>query len=159
MKDKQKKAKQRFTVRAAVYLVLIRDNHILLLRRFNTGWKDGWYSLVAGHLDGDETVFQAMMREAKEEAGLTIEEKDLSVVHVMHRNVDIEYVDFYLAATAWEGSPHIGEPEKCDDLRWFSLDSLPKNLTENVRQTLEQMKEKNFFSLQGWNKLIEERLP
>ena len=59
----------RFMVRATVYLILIQKKNILLLRRFNTGWEDGNYSLISGHLDGKESVIQAMIREAEEEAG------------------------------------------------------------------------------------------
>lgn len=55
----------RFMVRATVYLILIRNGSILFLRRFNTGWEDGNYSLITGHLDGQETVTQAMVREAE----------------------------------------------------------------------------------------------
>ena len=56
--------KEKFMLRCAVYLVLIKDGKILLLRRSNTGYWDGNYSMIAGHLDGDETIAHAMMREA-----------------------------------------------------------------------------------------------
>src|SRR3954469_11115192 len=49
----------RFTFVAAVHLFLIRDGAVLLLRRWNTGYEDGRYSVIAGHLDGDETVYTA----------------------------------------------------------------------------------------------------
>ena len=76
---------ERFKAVIAVHLILIKDNQILLLRRFNTGYEDGNYSVVAGHLDGNESVLKAMQREAFEEAGIQISEKDLQIVHVMHR--------------------------------------------------------------------------
>jgi len=48
----------------ASYLVLINDEEkVLLLRRYNTGFKDGMYSLVAGHVDEGENFTQALIRE------------------------------------------------------------------------------------------------
>ncbi|MFH0856765.1 MAG: NUDIX hydrolase, partial [bacterium] len=47
--------KERFKVIPAVYLFLEEDGKILLLRRFNTGYEDGNYAFVSGHLDGGES--------------------------------------------------------------------------------------------------------
>lgn len=49
---------ERFLIRSAVYLILLKKNKILLARRFKTGWKDGHYSLVAGHIDGNNLLVQ-----------------------------------------------------------------------------------------------------
>lgn len=56
----------------AVHLFLVKDDKILLLRRSNTGYEDEMYSIVAGHIDGDEDAKTAMIREAREEAGIEI---------------------------------------------------------------------------------------
>ncbi|MBI2327315.1 NUDIX domain-containing protein [Candidatus Curtissbacteria bacterium] len=88
----------RFKLIPAVFLILARNNKILLLRRFNTGWEDGNYTLVSGHLNGDESATVAICREAKEEADLIINPNDLEIVHVMHRKTDSvenERIDFY----------------------------------------------------------------
>lgn len=86
---------EKFKIISAVHLLLIRDGKILLLRRMNTGFYDGSYSVIAGHLDGGETATSAMIREAKEESGITINSKSLKMVHVMHRKSSEERVDFF----------------------------------------------------------------
>ena len=50
----------RFKVVPAVYLIHICMNKILLSLRKNTGFYDGYYSLVAGHIEGNETMTQAI---------------------------------------------------------------------------------------------------
>ena len=130
--------KEQFKIYIAAFLVLEKDGQILLLRRANTGYKDGNYSLVAGHLDGNETAATCIIREAKEEAGVTILPKDISVAHVMHRySTDREYIDVYLTSNIWTGEIQNMEPDKCDDLGWFSIDNLPDNILPEVKFALE----------------------
>ena len=47
--------RERFKISIAVFLFLIKDNKILLIKRSNTGWMDGFYSVPAGSIDGSET--------------------------------------------------------------------------------------------------------
>ena len=79
-----------------VHLLFFREDQILLLRRFNTGYRDGQYSVPAGHLDGNETVRAAAVREAEEETGVQIEASDILFSSVMHRTEDDERVDFFV---------------------------------------------------------------
>lgn len=145
------KKREQFKVYVAAYLALIQNDRILLLRRFNTGYQDGKYSLVAGHLDGGETVEECIIREAKEEANIDLSREDLQVKHIMHRNAsDREYMDVYLTATGWNGELKNMEPHKCDDLSWFPLTALPENLIDEVRFALEKMQQGVFFSEVGW---------
>lgn len=55
----------RYRFIGAVYIILRDNNKVLLLRRANTGYYDGDYSLPAGHMDGDEPAAHAAVREAK----------------------------------------------------------------------------------------------
>lgn len=141
---------ERFTLRAAVYLLLVKDEKVLLLRRFNTGWRDGEYTLPAGHVDGGEPVRTELCREAKEEIGVTIQPADLQFVHVMHRGEDCEYVDFYFIAKTWDGEPANCEPDKCDDLQWCALTDLPSNVIPNAKQALEMYSKGESYSEFGW---------
>jgi 8-oxo-dGTP pyrophosphatase MutT (NUDIX family) len=119
-----------------VHLFFFRGNQILLLRRFNTGFRDGEYSVPAGHLDGGETVMHAAIREGKEEVGVDIKETDMTFATVMHRIEDDERVDFFVQVHQWAGGPFNAEPDKCDDLRWVDMNALPENTVPYVRQAL-----------------------
>lgn len=74
----------------ASYLILMKDNKILLQRRFNTDYKDGEYGIPSGHVEKNESFTKALIREMKEEIGIILKPKDLKVVHVMHRKSEME---------------------------------------------------------------------
>ena len=119
-----------------VHLLFFREDQVLLLRRFNTGYADGQYSVPAGHLDGGETVMAAAAREAQEEVGLKLEAGDMTFSTVMHRIEDDERVDFFICVDKWQGEPFNAEPDKCDDLCWVNVNQLPVNTVPYVRQAL-----------------------
>jgi len=140
----------RFTAPVAVHLFLIRDEMILLLRRFNTGYEDGKYSVIAGHLDGDETVLAAMSREAREEAGIELE--NARVAGVMHRRArDGERIDFFVICHEWTGEIENREVEKCDDLRWVPIGALPPNTIPYVAAAISAWRAGEWFSSFGWD--------
>jgi 8-oxo-dGTP pyrophosphatase MutT (NUDIX family) len=144
-------AVERFKLPSAAHLFLIRHGKVLLLRRLNTGYEDGKYSVIAGHLNGDEEIKAAMIREAREEAGIEISPLDLQVVGVMHRKSNDERIDFFLATTSWSGEITNREPYKCDQLAWFDLDALPENVIPYVRKALDNYRQGIWFDSFGWS--------
>lgn len=144
-------AHDRFTLLSAVHLFLVRDGKVLLLRRFNTGYEDGNYSVVAGHLNGGEQVKAAAIREAREEVGIEVAPEDLEVVGVMHRQSDDERIDWFLTAGRWSGRIVNAEPDKCDDLSWFDMDCLPANVVPYVRRALGNYRRGIWFDSFGWD--------
>lgn len=146
--------KQRHKNVPASYLVLIKNKKVLLLRRANTGYEDGNYSLVAGHVDPGETFTDCIMREAFEESGIKLKAEDLKPVHFMHRdskeNIDNERVDVFFTTEKWEGKIVNKEPHKCDDLSWFDLNNLPANTIPYIKYALQKILDKNFYSEFGW---------
>ena len=140
--------RSRFPV--TVHLFFFRGEEILLSRRLNTGYRDGEYSVPAGHLDGGETVIAAALREAHEEVGLTLDAEQVLFCGVMHRIEDDERVDFFVRVRSWSGEPFNNEPEKCDDLRWVRRDSLPSNTVPYVRQALQNFERGQVFDEFGW---------
>lgn len=144
-------AGERFRLVSAVHLFLLRDGEILLSRRANTGYEDGNWSVPAGHLDGGEEVRVAAAREAAEELGIRVRPTDLGVVGVMHRRATDERVDFFLAATQWDGEPRNLEPGKCDDVAWFALDRLPDNVVPYVARAIGNGCAGCWFDACGWD--------
>jgi 8-oxo-dGTP diphosphatase len=140
--------RSRFPV--AVHLFFFRDDHVLLLRRFNTGWEDGKYSVPAGHVEIGETVIQATIREAREEIGVQLEHQDIEVVHVMNRKSEEERIDFFLVVKRWTGEIVNNEPDKCDELSWYPLTSWPSNVIPYVRKGWENYRDRIPFSEFGW---------
>lgn len=142
---------KRRTFPLAVHLFLKRKNEILLLRRFQTGYEDGNYSVIAGHADGGEDVYAAMIREAREEAGIVIKRKNLAATQVMHRKCgEDERVDYFFTCRKWEGQIQNAEPEKCDELRWAAVQALPENTIPYIRAAIENDRQEVAFSLFGW---------
>jgi len=129
---------------------MIREEQVLISRRFNTGYEDGNYSVPAGHLDGGEAVRQAMIREAKEELGAVIHPDDLAFVGVFHRRSDAERVDFFFSAQKWVGSPENREPDKCDQLKWFPMNALPGKMVPYIRRAIENFLAGDIFDEFGW---------
>jgi 8-oxo-dGTP pyrophosphatase MutT (NUDIX family) len=127
----------RFKLVAAVYVLLRRDDEILMLQRKNTGYHDGDYSLVAGHVDGDEPLTAAASREALEEAGVRIDPADLTLKLVMHRRQADERLEFFFEARRWSGPIRNAEPDKCGDLSWFALDALPPATIPYIRAAID----------------------
>ncbi|MBX2866971.1 NUDIX domain-containing protein [Candidatus Kaiserbacteria bacterium] len=143
--------RENFPYVGASYLFLIEEGKILLQRRCQTGFKDGEYGVPAGHLDGGETAKQGCAREIQEEIGITLDPKDLEVVHVMHRKArKDERIDFFMTTRSYAGAVTNCEPHKCDDLSWFPLDELPDNTIDYVRQAIESYKDGIHYSEFGW---------
>ncbi len=140
----------RVTMKVAVHLFLIKEEKILLLRRFNTGYEDGKYSVCAGHIDGNEVYFKAMIREAKEEIGITIDKKDLKTIQVMHRKSSEERIDYFFLCEEWSGEVKNMELEKCDELKWFSLNDLPSNIIPYVAYAIKEYMNQKPFTDFGW---------
>ena len=113
-------------------LVFNAAGELLLLRRANTGFMDGHYALPGGHRQAGEQIAAAAVRECREEA--LVEVADIQPLVVMPYDGG---VDFIFEAIRWSGTPGIGEPDKCDDLRFAPTDALPTPTVAFVAAALE----------------------
>lgn len=130
----------------ACYTLVLQGKKVLLLRRLNTGYKDGQLCLPAGHKEATETPRQAAARETLEEVGVTVREKDLKLVHVGHRQEDREYIDFFFLATNWSGTPVNTEPHKCSGIDWYDVDTLPTDVMDYTAAAITYIQQGVLFS-------------
>ena len=136
----------RYQVVPAAYVLLRRTtdgvDQLLLQLREGTGYMDGhWAAAAAGHVEAGESVFDAAVREAREELGISIRPADLVPLCAMHRTVEPhgpidERVDFFFECRRWAVTPRIQEADKSADLRWFPLDALPEPVVPHEHQVM-----------------------
>ena len=78
-----------------------------------------------------ETFEKALVREVKEETNLDVDPEDCCVVNIAN-TFDLEskthFIQIWMLVKKTKGELKIMEPSKCEELRYFPLDSLPNNL-------------------------------
>jgi 8-oxo-dGTP diphosphatase len=121
----------------AVRLIVENDGRILCLRQ--TKKNGGDYTLIGGNVEEREFAREALVREAREEAGISIEVSNLTLVHVLHRHKlkkNEQYLVLYFKASKFLGHPESLEPKKFKDVKWLPLDNLPENLSKGTEHVL-----------------------
>lgn len=148
--------KERYTLRCAVFLILTKiidgKEHVLLQRRYNTGILDGKYDIsCSGHLEKNETLTEALIREAKEELGIVIEKGDLKYISTMHAKFsDADYLLIAFSTDRYKGIPTIMEENKCDGLKWFDINNLPDNIIDTRKTMISDYINNNGYSEYGF---------
>jgi len=131
-------------------LLINRDDQVLFGRRQNTGFEDGTWHLPAGHVEAGESVVDTLIREAKEEVGVTIAPEQVEFAHVMHSASDGGRAAFFFIVRVWDGMPENREPDKCSELAWFPFDALPDHLIGYCRGAFDHIGAGRPFSVYGW---------
>ncbi|AKN74955.1 NUDIX hydrolase [Streptomyces sp. PBH53] len=135
---------QRHTEPLDVHLIALRDGpsgpEVLLSRRAGDVYAAGCWHLVSGHLDGSwEDMVTALVRATREEAGIVVEPADVrAAVTVHHRSpAGGARIGVFFEVRRWDGTPKVMEPQVCDAMDWFALDTLPKPMVAYCRAGLD----------------------
>lgn len=137
----------KFAVTIKARLLLIDRGEILLLKQTNVN--GGNYTLVGGTVEAKEFAAQALVRESKEEAGIVIKEKDLVLVHVLHKKTKAEHrIVLYFKALYYTGNLRSRETKKFDDVVWFPINDLPNKITASARQVITKYRQGILYSEQ-----------
>ena len=124
---------------SSVYLIIRNNkNEILLQRRQGTKLWPGFLALPAGHIDENENAYDALIREAKEELGITVKIENIIDTFVANRqNKSLQpYYDVYFEINDYVGSIKIMEPEKCSELVWTDINNLPEDIIDFEKEAI-----------------------
>lgn len=91
----------------------------------------GYWEAPGGSIHFNETMEDAIKREIKEELGIEIEimQQFPAVDHFIPTEKQHWVATAFLATFKHGQTPRIMEPDKCDEIGWFALDSLPTPLS------------------------------
>lgn len=125
-----------------------KDNKYLMLHRIKKAndLNEGKWIGVGGKFEKDETPEECLLREVKEETGLTLAKYQLrAVITFISNKWETEYMYLFTA------NEFTGELINCDEgeLKWVAKDDILKlNIWEGDRIFLKKMiEEDNFFTL------------
>lgn len=127
---------------AAVNIIIIKDDRILLERRLNEPAKGYWFTPGGIILKG-ETVVEAAIRVCREETGLTVELDRLLGVFDEYYDKGYFTENIQAVLICYVASPLSGELKtdwQSDDIQWFPISSLPEMTGETVKKMIEQYK-------------------
>ena len=124
---------------------------ILLLQRINAAFGNLCYSLPGGKIEQGETARKALMREAHEELGITLNPDRVSLIHVIHRKgTDSEFFAHIFQISEWEGELRNREPDRHSALEWFASDALPMPMLPAHSNALHLIQQGIAYSEHGW---------
>lgn len=115
------------------------------------------WTMPGGHADGEKNLYKVALEELKEEVGITLNQKLITMPNFIYK---FDYPSnvfgykksiinlFYIQICPVGQIPKIMEPDKCEELRWFSLDEIKKITKEDGYQSISRL-------VKMWEMLIE----
>lgn len=144
-------SRERYHLSIAVFVLLLKGDEICMLRRGNTGWMDGRYSLPAGGLEPGETLSAAAIRELREETGVQASPSALTLAHTLHVwTENRSWMGHFFICREWRGIPFLAEPDKHSEISWKNIETLPEETIPYVRQAIEAIESAQAYSEFGW---------
>ncbi|WMJ81898.1 NUDIX domain-containing protein [Clostridium sp. MB40-C1] len=120
--------------------VIINENKEILLLLREKSPELGCWSIPGGKVEMFETVEDAIKREVKEELDVEVEIIKLITVtnHIIWKE-KAHWVAPTFLANVVSGQVKNVEPEKHKEVRWFSIDNLPHNITITTKNAIKHL--------------------
>lgn len=125
--------------------VMVRNEKgkfLLGLRTKNSRNEAGKWTFPGGCVEFGETLEQAVVRETREEYGIEVEPlRLLKVINHFPPAEKQHWVNPIFEARLVKGKPKTMEPNKISKVAWFSLTDLPENITINLAELFNDIKD------------------
>lgn len=126
-------------MKLSVYGILI-DSHqkVLMHKRANTSYANGWWSFPGGHVEAGESICSAICRELWEEVGVEVLAQDCAFQLTLIRKPILEnrYINFFYVIKDWKNAPTISDG-KASELSFFSFTHLPNPTLPHIQEALQ----------------------
>ena len=115
---------ENYKTNVSVCLIINNNGKVLLLRRSNTNYECGKYEFPSGHIEANETLLEAVVRETKEETGLIINMDDLSYCGCVDNNKNGKHLNLLFKTSKYRGEPKLMSGEESDDFIWKNINDI-----------------------------------
>ncbi|TSA45924.1 NUDIX domain-containing protein [bacterium] len=131
------------TFHIGINVFVIKDSQLLLGKRKGACGAGTW-GLPGGHLETGEAMEGAGIRELLEETGLKA--KNLAFSNIVNsKSREKHYIQIGFVAQDFEGEPAVKEPDRCEEWKWFKLESLPQPIFPPHEKQIENYLNRSAF--------------
>ncbi len=119
-------------------VIVIKGNKVLLGRRLNAHGEGTW-SFPGGHLEFNEQLEDCAKRETLEETDIKIKNVEFATItNDIFKKEGKHYITIYMRSEYDSGELKIKEPDKFQEINWFTWNNLPSPLFLPVQNLLKQ---------------------
>ena len=112
--------------KVGVAVFVIKNGRFVMGHRQGSHGHDTW-GLPGGHLEFGESWEECVIRETREEVGLEIKNiRFIAATNDIFATESKHYITIFMVADWAAGKAKIGEPEKCDEIAWFTYETMPE---------------------------------
>ena len=101
------------------------------MQRANTEVMDGHYTFPGGHVESDERLEQAVVRETFEEVGIEVQSVEPVCLLPYAQGLNLIF-----ESERWHGEALNREPDKCTHVGWHPISELPQPLVPWLERAL-----------------------